>query len=67
MASTVVDRSSNRPSDGFDVRLTEQQQAGELQFFSWDIVHCRPLRSSEESPLLTEWLSSHHAVSGGIA
>ena len=30
MASTVVDRPSNRPSDGFDIRLIEQQQAKEF-------------------------------------
>ena len=48
---------SNRPSDaGFDVRLIEQPQAEERPFFKWDIVHCRPRRSSEGSPLLTEWL-----------
>ena len=31
MASTVVDRPSNRPLDGFDVRLIEQQQSEEVQ------------------------------------
>ena len=67
MASKVVDRPSNRPSDGFDVRLIEQQQTEELEFFSWDIAHRCRLRSSEESSLLTEGLSSHQAISEGIA